>query len=123
MQTQDDATLETKAADSPSRTERRRSRRFPCNGFAEVILFQAGMLFRGEIRDISQTGCFVATKARVHMDSCGKVELRFTLNNNRFHTFARVANVRQGTGVGLEFAPLNVDIGTKLLGRVATFDQ
>lgn len=83
--------------------ERRRSRRYPCNGFAEVVVFHPESLFRGEIRDVSQSGCFVMTKAHVHMERLGEVDLRFTLNENHYHTLARIIMFRPGEGVGFEF--------------------
>lgn len=87
--------------------ERRRSRRYPCNGFAEVMVVHPECLFRGEIRDISQNACFVISRARVRCGRLAEAEIRFGLNNCQFRVQARVMSVRQGDGVGFEFLDLN----------------
>ena len=83
--------------------ERRRSPRYACNGFVEVMAIEPECLFRGEIRDISQNGCFVITRARVQLERLAEADLRFKLNNRQFRVRARVMNVRHGDGIGLEF--------------------
>ena len=92
------------AAQGASGRERRRSRRYLCNGLAEVMVVYPESLFRGEIRDISLNGCFVITKARVHLERLAEAEIRFKLNNRQFRARARVMNVRPGDGVGIEFS-------------------
>jgi hypothetical protein len=60
-------------------------------------------LFRGEIRDISLTGCFIRTKARLSLVHRSIVDLRFTITNSHYRVAARVIDVRPGKGAGLEF--------------------
>jgi hypothetical protein len=95
------------AAGDGGAKERRRSTRYPCNGFVEVMGIEPECLFRGEIRDISQNGCFVVTRARVQLERLAEAEVRFKLNNRQFRVRARVMNVRHGDGVGLEFLDKN----------------
>ena len=83
--------------------ERRKSHRFPCEGFAEVLVFHPETLLRGEVRNVSKHGCFVATRARVHMEPQSEAAVRFNLRNRRYRVRAVVANVRPGAGVGFEF--------------------
>jgi hypothetical protein len=83
--------------------ERRRSHRHDCKGFAEAWVLDPESLFRGEIRDISQSGCFIGTKARLSLVRHSIVDLRFTIMNGYYRAAARVLNVRPGKGVGLEF--------------------
>jgi|SRR5579863_2346516 PilZ domain-containing protein len=83
--------------------ERRRHRRFGCNGRAEVVAFSPELLFRGEVKDISLTGCFVLTRAHVRLRRFDEVELRFSANGHPFTSLARVTDVRPGKGVGVEF--------------------
>ncbi len=83
--------------------ERRLSRRHDCEGFAEAWVKKPGSMFRGEIRDISQTGCYIRTKARLNLARFATVDLRFTLKGQRYCAAARAMDVRQGKGVGLEF--------------------
>lgn len=83
--------------------ERRRCTRFACQGFAEALVFDPEILVRGEIRDISRTGCFVMTRAHLKLERATEIELRFAVNGDRFRMRARVADVRPGRGMGLEF--------------------
>jgi len=47
--------------DFPPVQERRRHPRYLCDGHAEVLLPQGGLLFRGRILDLSVSGCFIET--------------------------------------------------------------
>jgi hypothetical protein len=83
--------------------ERRFSRRVSCKGFADAFVVETGYLFRGEIRDISETGCYLMTDARMQLELLTEVDLLFVLNNRKYQTLARVMKIRPGKGVGLEF--------------------
>ena len=99
-------------SDTPSSggKELRRYHRYLCDGFAEVIVLHPECLFRGEIRNVSQTGCFIVTKARIRLDPSAEAEIRFKLNNREFKTHARVMNVRPGDGIGFQFVSSRVEI-------------
>jgi len=86
-------------------TERRRHQRFACDGFAEVVSFRPELLFRGEVKDISLTGCYIATRARLHLKRFTEIELRFSANGQQMSSLARVMVVRPGKGIGVEFLP------------------
>jgi hypothetical protein len=86
-----------------SGSERRRHKRFPCEGFAEVVAFRANVIFRGKIRDISQSGCFVETRAHLNLPRLAEVEVRFTVFGLKQSVLARVMDVRPGKGAGFEF--------------------
>jgi hypothetical protein len=94
---------EATAPAGPKGKDRRSSPRFPCNGFAEGMVFQPDCMFRGEMLDISQGGCFVLTRARMKLPRLAEVDLRFTLNNRPYRTRARVMDFRPGRGVALQF--------------------
>ena len=94
---------ETATGESFGGRERRLSRRLDCEGFAEAFAIDVGYLFRGEIRDISQTGCYIMTKALLKLERLTEVDLEFMLNKRNFHTRARVMDIRPRKGVGLEF--------------------
>ena len=98
-----DVVEKIESGESSEGRERRRSRRFPCEGFAEVLVLQPETLFRGEIQNISLTGCFVRSRARLQVERLSPVELRFQFNNLRYHAYALVMDIRPGEGVGLEF--------------------
>jgi hypothetical protein len=60
-------------------------------------------MFRGRLQDISQDGCFLMTRAYMHMELDAEVNLRFTFNGVECRIIAVVRNVRPESGVGLEF--------------------
>jgi hypothetical protein len=97
-------------AETAATSERRRSRRYSCSGFAEVLVMRPESLVRGEVRDISQTGCRILTKAYMHVERRSQVDIRFMLNGHHYHTSARVMAILPGAGVGLEFAHPNENI-------------
>jgi PilZ domain len=86
-------------------SERRRHARFACDGSAEVVVFRPDLLFRGEVKDISLTGCYIATRARLNLKRFAEIELRFSANGQYLSSLARVMEVRPGKGVGIEFLP------------------
>jgi hypothetical protein len=73
--------------------------------FAEVVAAQRGTLFRGKILDISQTGCYLETKAQLKLERFTDVEMLFKVNNSHYRTSACVMALRPGRGLGLEFRP------------------
>jgi hypothetical protein len=83
--------------------DRRLAHRVGCNGFADGFVIETGYLFRGEIRDMSETGCYIMTSARMQLERLTEVDLIFVLNNRKYHTRARVMKIRPKQGVGLEF--------------------
>jgi len=93
----------TEDALSVAQAERRRSPRYRCHGHAEAMVLFPETLLRGDISDISLSGCFLETHARLRLDRFSKLDLRFQINGNHYHTVARVMGVRVGSGVGVEF--------------------
>jgi len=63
------------------------------------------VLFRGKVKDISLTGCYVTTRARLRLKRLAKIELRFSANGQQMSSLARVMDVRPGKGIGVEFLP------------------
>jgi hypothetical protein len=84
-------------------SERRRHRRFPVEGFAEVIAFRAKGLFRGRLKDISESGCFIETRAHLNLPRLAEVEIRITAPGIKLSVLGRVMDVRPGKGAGFEF--------------------
>ena len=85
--------------------ERRRHERFVCDNMAEILVSDPELLFRGEVKDISTSGCYVATRARLTLRRFAEVELRFSANGYQMTSMARVVEVRPGRGLGVEFLP------------------
>jgi hypothetical protein len=94
---------EVSAAEQFAHDNRRRHARYQCRGFAEVIVDNACFLFRGSIRDLSQTGCYIKSQARLALKRGTEVELLFTVQDNQFKIPARVMIIRPGCGAGFEF--------------------
>ena len=91
--------------DEAAGRERRRHERFACNSMAEVVVFHPELLFRGEVKDISSSGCYIATRARLNLKHFAIIELRFSANGEQMTSRARVIDVRPGRGLGVEFLP------------------
>jgi PilZ domain-containing protein len=91
-------------AEGSKRAERRRHRRCSSNSLAKAVVLQRSSMFRGEILDISQSGCFVVTKAFLRVELYAEVKVQFKFKNVDYHTPAVVMNIQPGKGVGLEFS-------------------
>lgn len=83
--------------------EKRKHPRISCDAFAEAVVLEHEALFRGQIRDVSEGGCFIHTAAQVHVELHMEVDLRFVLFNNHFRFEAEVVNIREEEGFGLRF--------------------
>jgi len=49
-------------------------------------------------KDVSQSGCFIETRAHLKMPRSAEVEIRFTLGGLKQSVLARVMDVRPGKG-------------------------
>lgn len=107
----------------PQGAERRRHRRFSCEGYAEVVCSQPRVLFRGRIRDISLSGCFIETAARQRLDRLTEVELRFTASGRQVSSGARVMDVHLGKGVGFEFLLRDRSVQDSLLKLIESLRE
>jgi len=94
--------------------ERRERERFPCVGFAEVILDDVAFLFRGSIRDLSLTGCYIQSAARLMLERGSNVELRFTVKNVELRLSGKIMIIRPGAGAGFEFLPMAAEMQSRL---------
>src|SRR5262245_5676981 len=70
--------------------DRRRSVRICCSGFAECVSIDPNQLFRGEIRNISETGCFISLRVSVNLPPGTYVQLRFRMGRAEYSALARV---------------------------------
>lgn len=102
---------------------RRRHRRFPCEGSAEIVVFQAHALFRGTVRDISRSGCFIETPANLRLQKLAEVELRFTAHGLHVASLARVMEIRTGKGAGFEFLSADPRLDAAFFKTIDRLDQ
>ena len=83
--------------------ERRRSVGIFCSGFAEGLSRNPSQLFRGEIRNVSETGCFISVRAAVSLAAGAIVELRLRLCQTEYRALARVMEAMPSTGIRMQF--------------------
>lgn len=87
--------------------ERRRHNRYAVEGEAEVIVADGSRLFRGRILDISLSGCFIETSARLRLAVGTRVAMVFRANGALLRTTAAFRALRPGKGAGFLFVDLN----------------
>ena len=87
--------------------DRRQHPRFAIDAWAEVLVLDGSLLFRGRVLDISLAGCFIQTEARLHMRQRTPVEMVFRLNNTAFRIRATSRMVRPGIGAGFLFSEMS----------------
>ena len=83
--------------------ERRGSRRFECDGMAEVTALGGALRFSGKISNLSLTGCYVNTDVPFDLERGTPVEISLGVGGLQFRVGAGVRVLHRGTGVGLEF--------------------
>ena len=87
----------------PVAGEKRRRERFPVDGPAEVVVADAGIVYRGKTHDLSQTGCYIKCTGYLSAGIGAEVEVRFSVSDVHFRAPAKVRVVRPGKGAGFEF--------------------
>jgi c-di-GMP-binding flagellar brake protein YcgR len=102
-----EVTIEQPRAESVSAIQsapnRRKTRRFPCEGAAEVLVLGGALRFTGEVRDLSATGCCVLTKVMFTLERGTQVEVTLVVDRVHFRVAAGVRSNRITRCVGLEF--------------------
>jgi hypothetical protein len=100
--------------------ERRKQRRYTCNGPAEVLELESRCFYRGEIRELSLTGCYVTTgDAELELDPRADVQLCLYVNGDPIETPARVIMVRPDSGAAFQFLPIEPEMRAALLTLIS----
>jgi hypothetical protein len=94
--------------------EKRRQERFPADGPAEVVVADAGIVFRGNTRDLSQRGCYIKSTCYLSAGVGTEVEVRFSVSDVHFRAPARVRLVRPGKGASFEFLRVEQNVQNDL---------
>ena len=89
--------------DSQAHAERRRAVRICCTGWAEGLSIDPSQLFRGEIRNVSETGCFITLRVPVNLPRGTPVQLRFKMGRAEYCARARVVEALPCTGIRMQF--------------------
>jgi c-di-GMP-binding flagellar brake protein YcgR len=83
--------------------ERRVHTRYAVDAWAEVLVKDGTMLFRGRVLDVSVGGCYIETEAKLKLAPGTRVEMVFRVNSDVFRCDAMSRMVRT-TGAGFLFA-------------------
>ena len=93
--------------------ERRKHTRYVVDAWAEVMVKDGRMLFRGRVLDVSLGGCYVETEAKLRLPPGTPVEMIFRLNDEVFRCDATTRMIRT-KGVGFLFSNLNAKMQLEL---------
>src|SRR5271168_1472818 len=105
--------------------ERRQHTRYSVDAWAEVMVKDGTMLFRGRVLDISQGGCYIETEARLRLAPGTPVEIIFRAHDRVFQCEGTSRMVRtRGAGFLFEGMSAKVRVGLEGLirGLSATVD-
>jgi c-di-GMP-binding flagellar brake protein YcgR len=93
--------------------ERRNHPRYAVDAWAEVMVQDGRMLFRGRLLDISAGGCYVETEARLRLAPGTPVEMVFRADDAVFRCEATIRMVRT-RGAGFLFSNLDANLRVEL---------
>jgi PilZ domain len=93
--------------------DRRRNPRYAVDAWAEVMVKDGRMLFRGRVLDISARGCYVETEARLRLAPGTAVEIVFRVDDAAFRCEASIRMIRT-KGAGFLFANLDAKLQGEL---------
>ena len=111
---------EISSGNKPAAAEKRRRERFLVDGPAEVVVADAGIVFRGKTHNLSQTGCYINSKGYLSAGIGAEVEVRFSVSDVHFRAAARVRLVRPGKGAGFEFLHVEQNVQNNLNSLIET---
>jgi c-di-GMP-binding flagellar brake protein YcgR len=93
--------------------ERRKHPRYSVDAWAEVMVRDGRMLFRGRVLDISAGGCYIETEARLRLAPGTAVEMVFRVDDVVFRCEATSRMVRS-KGAGFLFSNLDASLRAEL---------
>jgi hypothetical protein len=93
--------------------ERRQHTRYAVDAWAEVMVKDGTMLFRGRVLDVSLGGCYIETEARLRLAPGTPVEMVFRLNDEVFRCDATSRMIRT-KGAGFLFSKLDTKVQMEL---------
>src|ERR1700750_2961639 len=96
---------ERRVVDREGMVERRLHTRYAVDAWAEVLVKDGTMLFRGRVLDVSVGGCYIETEAKLKLAPGTPVEMVFRMNDDVFRCDAMSRMVRT-KGAGFLFASL-----------------
>ena len=97
--------------------ERRQHTRYAVDAWAEVMVKDGTMLFRGRVLDVSVGGCYIETEAKLKLAPGTPVEMVFRVNEDMFRCEAMTRMVRT-RGAGFLFSNLDAKAQMALEGLI-----
>jgi hypothetical protein len=101
--------------------ERREHTRYAVDAWAEVMVKDGTMLFRGRVLDVSVGGCYIETEAKLKLAPGTPVEMVFRVNDGAFRCDA-VSRMVRTRGAGFLFSSLNARMRRELEGLIQELD-
>jgi c-di-GMP-binding flagellar brake protein YcgR len=102
--------------------ERRQHTRYAVDAWAEVMVKDGTMLFRGRVLDISVGGCYIETEAKLKLAPWTPVEMVFRVNDAVFRCDAMSRMVRS-RGAGFLFSSLDARVRRDLERLIQQLDS
>jgi hypothetical protein len=93
--------------------ERRQHTRYAVDAWAEVMVKDGTMLFRGRVLDLSVGGCYIETEARLRLAPGTPVEMVFRVSDRVFRCDATSRMIRT-KGAGFLFSHLDARLQMEL---------
>jgi c-di-GMP-binding flagellar brake protein YcgR len=101
--------------------ERRQHTRYDVDLWAEVMVKDGTMLFRGRVLDVSVGGCYIETEARLRLAPGTPVEIMLRLNDVAFRCEA-VSRMVRTRGAGFLFSSLDARMRRELERLIQELD-
>ena len=101
--------------------ERRQHTRYAVDAWAEVMVKDGTMLFRGRVLDVSVGGCYIETEAKLKLAPGTPVEMVFRVNDVVFRCDAMSRMVRT-RGAGFLFSSLDARVRRELERLIQELD-
>jgi hypothetical protein len=97
--------------------ERRLHTRYAVDAWAEVLVKDGTMLFRGRVLDVSVGGCYIETEAKLKLAPGTPVEMVFRVNDRVFRCDAGSRMIRT-KGAGFLFSNMDAKSRMELEGLI-----
>jgi len=102
--------------------ERREHTRYAVDAWAEVMVQDGTMLFRGRVLDVSYGGCYIETKARLRLAPGTPVEIIFRVHDRVLRCEGTSRMVRT-LGAGFLFETMSAKVRAELKGLIAELGE
>jgi hypothetical protein len=102
--------------------DRRAHERYAVDAWAEVMVQDGSMLFRGRVLDVSVGGCYVETEARLRLAPGTPVEMVFRVRERVFRCEA-ISRMLRARGAGFLFDGMNAAMRADLEALIEELER